>query len=561
MGQLLLIALATFGSEDLTCIAAGALIAAGKVEFIPGVVACIAGIYAGDLLLYCAGRFVGRPIARWRPLRNLLNDEKLDRASQWLSERGAGVVIFSRFTPGLRLPTYIAAGLLRTRFWAFSSYFLLAAVIWTPVLVGASALLGKSSPRAAFLGPARLLAGSPLRRIPRFWRARRSILGSFRKMARWEFWPPWLAYLPVVPYIVYLGVRHRCFTLFTAANPGIPSGGFVGESKSQILSRLPSVPDFVFLPRDLSTDRRVEAVKEFLADRGLPYPVVLKPDIGERGRDVLIARTPREVSSYFLAARGDTIVQRFAGGVEFGIFYYRYPGDATGRILSITEKRLPELTGNGSSTIEELILRDDRAVCLAAAYLAQLRRSKEEVPGEGEKIRLVDVGSHCRGAVFLNGAHLETDALRSAIDAAARMHGGFFFGRFDVRSPSTGDLQAGRFDILELNGVSAEATHIYDPSVSLIEAYRVLFRQWRIAFEIGAVNRAAGYKPMALMAFRRLLRTRCLASPQPGSADLGSAEASSDPRQLLPVKKQYAGRAQGHDDGQGEQFPVIVNSR
>jgi hypothetical protein len=38
--------------------------------------------------------------------------------------------------------------------------------------------------------------------------------------------------------------------------------------------------------------------------------------------------------------------------------------------------------------------------------------------------------------------------------------------------------------------VTSEATNIYDPQNSLIDAYRILFRQWRIAFEIGAQNRA-----------------------------------------------------------------------
>ena len=115
MGQLILIALATFVSEDLTCIATGALIASGMLGFLPGVLACVAGIFFGDLLLYFAGRLLGRPIVRWKPLRRILSEQKLDLASNWLAERGASVVILSRFTPGLRLPTYVAAGLLRTR--------------------------------------------------------------------------------------------------------------------------------------------------------------------------------------------------------------------------------------------------------------------------------------------------------------------------------------------------------------------------------------------------------------------------------------------------------------
>ena len=125
--------------------------------FLPGVSACVAGIFFGDLLLYFAGRLLGRPIVRWKPLRRS-SEQKLDLASKWLAERGASVVILSRFTPGLRLPTYVAAGLLKTRFWTFASYFLLAAVLWTPLLVGAAVTRQESAPRL-FFGPALLLVG------------------------------------------------------------------------------------------------------------------------------------------------------------------------------------------------------------------------------------------------------------------------------------------------------------------------------------------------------------------------------------------------------------------
>ena len=91
--------------------------------------------------------------------------------------------------------------------------------------------------------------------------------------------------------------------------------------------------------------------------------------------------------------------------------------------------------------------------------------------------------------------------LTAAVDAMAQSHPGFYFGRFDVRSPSIEDLQGGSFEVLELNGVSAEATHIYDPSVSLRKAYRTLLVQWRIAFEIGAMNRTTGSGPMPLKEF------------------------------------------------------------
>jgi len=43
-----------------------------------------------------------------------------------------------------------------------------------------------------------------------------------------------------------------------------------------------------------------------------------------------------------------------------------------------------------------------------------------------------------------------------------------------------------------LNGATAESTEIYDPDSRLVDAYRQLFRQWSLVFEIGAANRAGG---------------------------------------------------------------------
>ncbi len=149
MGQFLFLAAATLVSEDLTCIAAGALVAAGTMSLAEGILACTLGIFCGDMLLYLAGRCFGRAAMRWRPLGRMLTAEKVERASAWLSARGARVVLASRFTPGLRLPTYLAAGLLKTRFWTFAGYFLLAAAVWTPLLVGGTALAGDGLLRAA----------------------------------------------------------------------------------------------------------------------------------------------------------------------------------------------------------------------------------------------------------------------------------------------------------------------------------------------------------------------------------------------------------------------------
>lgn len=84
--------------------------------------------------------------------------------------------------------------------------------------------------------------------------------------------------------------------------------------------------------------------------------------------------------------------------------------------------------------------------------------------------------------MFLNGGAIETPELLRSIDTISATYDGFYFGRYDIRTPSVDEFQAGRnFKIVELNGVTSEVTHIYQPGSSLRNAYRDLRRQWRIA--------------------------------------------------------------------------------
>jgi hypothetical protein len=233
--------------------------------------------------------------------------------------------------------------------------------------------------------------------------------------------------------------------------------------------------------------------------------VVLKPDLGQRGSGVRIVRSDEELRDYLSQVTGDLIIQEYIAGAEFGVFYYRHPESPRGTIFSITEKRFPVVRGDGKSTLERLILADERAVCMAKFYLDKQSDHLEEVLSAGEERQLVELGTHCRGAIFLDGIWVKTDALEEAIDRLSKKFAGFYFGRYDIRVPSIEDFKRGEnFKVIELNGVTSEATHIYDPRNTLIEAYRILFKQWRLAFEIGAQNLARGAKPTNL---KELLRS------------------------------------------------------
>jgi pimeloyl-ACP methyl ester carboxylesterase/membrane protein DedA with SNARE-associated domain len=516
----LLIALATLVSEDLTCIGAGMMAARGMIGYLPAAGAAFLGIVVGDLLLYAAGRFIGRPALPHAPLRWFIKPDEVARATRWLEKKGPAIIIASRFLPGTRLPVYFTAGVLSRGVWTFLFYFCVAAALWTPALVGLSMWAGDAvmTYYAAFHHYLPWVAATTMLVLwtaVRFcvpllsFKGRRLLLSRYKRLRHWEFWPLWFFYIPIVGYILYLGMRFRHWTLFTAANPAIPAGGIVGESKSDILSRLSAcgqVAPFVCVRHNWTTDRQVTAVLAFMADHRIDFPVICKPDAGERGNQVQSVATVAALRTYLDTAQIDTIVQQYVPGKEFGVFYYRYPGEKRGRIFAITDKRLPSVTGDGRHSLEHLILSHPRAVCQARLHLAVHRDRLDEIPPAGEKVRIVTVGTHCRGALFLDGRRFITPQLTRAFDAVSRHFEGFYFGRYDVRTEDPEAFMAGgAFKILELNGVTSEATHIYDPANSLGSAWKTLMRQWKIAFEIGEANRQRGATTLTAGQFFKLV--------------------------------------------------------
>jgi membrane protein DedA with SNARE-associated domain len=457
----------TLISEDLACVTAGLLIREGRVAAGPAVLACTLGILLGDIGLWGIGR-MGKRVTR------------LPATARWLERDAATAIVASRFLPGTRLPLYLAAGATGLPLRTFALWSAVAVSFWTPTLVLFSSSIGELMIALVVL---KLAAGTrPLAlRIAR-WR-------------RWEFWPMWLFYAPGAVWVLWLSLRYRGISTITTANPGIPDGGTVGESKFQILSELPPdaiIPSALIAPGH--TSGRTAHALDVMRHRGWSWPLVVKPDIGQRGVGVKLARTAAELATYLAKQGASVLVQPYhPGPFEAGVFYYRFPGRARGRILSITDKQFPFVVGDGRSTLEELIADHPRYRLQADTFLARHRDSLSRVPEDGLRVPLAVAGNHAQGTMFRDGGHLWTAALERRIDDIARAHPGFYVGRFDVRYESVDAFKEGRgLAIVELNGATAESTDIYDPDRSLLSAYRRLFQQWSIVFAIGAANRAAG---------------------------------------------------------------------
>lgn len=322
---------------------------------------------------------------------------------------------------------------------------------------------------------------------------------------RWEFWPGWLFYIPIVFWILICGIRFRHWTAFTATNPGMDNGSVVGERKSRVLLALQEampevVPRTQLLPQTL--EDALDAVGTMAGSVG--WPLILKPDIGQRGRGVAIIHSTQQAEAYLRAARIPTILQNFADGVEFGVFVRRIPRTERFEISSITHKDLPRLSGDGRSTLKELILAHPRARLIAPMLCATHANRLDDIIGDGDSIQLVELGAHCRGSEFRNAMDCQTSALQQRMQTIAEAIPGFDFGRIDLRCPSWTSLRQGEaLQILEVNGVTSEPAHFYHPGTPLLQGLAGFMEHWTRAFALGRDNldhgRAAPLSPFTLL--------------------------------------------------------------
>ncbi|MBL0926852.1 MAG: alpha/beta fold hydrolase [Phycisphaerales bacterium] len=530
--------------EDLTTIAVGLLIVSGKIDPFVGLTGSFVGIMIGDYGLWALGRFAGRRVLRWPLFRRILKEESLAKWGRMFDQNMGKAVFLSRFLPGMRTPMYMAAGLLGRQARHFVLWVTVAVAIWTPLLLTLSALIGPPLLhffRSVLHGPwavaaafvvlfvAIRLVAYEATRAGRF-RLRADLARIFQR----EFWPAWLFYLPLLPWIGWLALRHRSLMLPTCVNPGVPNGGgTIGESKAAILRGLASAKGLVepfelvpVSPPDQWPHARRVAHALQAAEHLGGFPVIAKPDIGQRGHGVKLIGAENDVSAYLEDMTRDALVQRYhPGPCEVGVVWARRADasvpldDAPGEILSITRKLFPSVVGDGQTTLEFLIWKDSRLRMQADVFLRRFDAQTDRVPAAGERVPLGIAGNHRQGARFEDAPELATPELAASIERIAQDYRGadggrLDFGRFDLRFADEAELRQGRgFSIIELNGVLAESINVYDARRSIGWAYGVMFRHWRRVFELGAHRRRAGSRPLPLMGVVRALRAHYKGRP------------------------------------------------
>jgi len=328
----------------------------------------------------------------------------------------------------------------------------------------------------------------------------------WHKLTHWEYWPMEVVYFPVFFYWMYLGIRARSLFFFSASNPGIETGGMLGEVKFDILKKIPETYrtptlffGYPFEPRQ---------VLSLVEQMNWIYPLIFKPDIGERGNGVEKINNQQQAMDYLSTCEYDILIQPFISyPIELGVFYYRYPSQEKGCVLSVVEKDFLKVKGDGTLTLEQLVSRNPRAALQAERLSKKHAARWKEVISQHEDLLLEPIGNHCRGTSFRNANSLINEQLITVFDTISKQIEGFYFGRFDLKCLSIEELMRGEgISIMELNGAGSEQGHIYHPGFSFFTAVKTILQQWRILFEISMENHKKGVPYMTWKETRAYLR-------------------------------------------------------
>lgn len=327
---------------------------------------------------------------------------------------------------------------------------------------------------------------------------------QFIKITRFEFWPYWIFYLPVVPYFLWLMIKSRSAAFFTNVNPGIYLSGIVGESKEEILKHISEKykAKSVLISKDNTDDA------ENIIQLHFQFPIIVKPNIGERGNGVEKVNSIEEFRNIKNTYKDDFIIQEFIDyEYEFGVMYYHIPNTNEYGVTSIVQKGFLKVIGDGHSSLKQLLSLNFRAQLVWDYLEEQLNDRWDEIPAKGEVIYPQPIGNHCKGTMFINGNHLINKSVSNLFHSIAQNFNGFYYGRFDVKVKSLKDLETGEnLRIMELNGLTSEPAHIYDPKMSLWKAYKTIINHFRIVYRISKANSKLGVKPSSWNEFSRLMK-------------------------------------------------------
>lgn len=316
----------------------------------------------------------------------------------------------------------------------------------------------------------------------------------FVRLTHWENWHHLAKYVPIMPVWLWYCIKARSFWFFTPSNPTLTFGGFEGESKKEMYSQLPpySYPKTLYI----SPGMPFEKVEQLVQEQNFSFPFAVKPDVGMMGflfRTITCRETFRR---YHEKLPVEYIVQEFISyPIELSVFYYRFPNEEKGTITGFLRKEYLQVTGDGRSTLLELINNYPRVRFRLQEIKSKHKDKLNDIIPDGELYYLSYALNLSRGSKLVSLAGQKDERLLKIFDGLSHYTGQFFYGRYDLKCTSVEDLKEGKnYCILEFNGCGAEPHHIYGNGNNIFQAYGIVLQHWKVLYRISRYNHRHGIK-------------------------------------------------------------------
>lgn len=298
---------------------------------------------------------------------------------------------------------------------------------------------------------------------------------------------------------------------FAAVNPSMLNGGMFGNTKSEMYLLLD--PAYVPLFVQIDCQDSASTIHEKLVSNHLEFPLMAKPEVGERGYKIQRILDEHALKAYHQQISTQYLLQKWVNmPLEISIFIYKLPGDDSYTISSIVGKELLSIVGDGQKTIGQLIEDFPRARLQISRLYPRWKEKWNQILDKGERLTLTDIANHSKGARFYNLTHHLTSDWNKRINQIILNRDGFNYGRFDLRCCDVMDFPNGKpVCIIELNGMGAEPIDMYEEGIPLSQGISILLKHWKIQCRIAEAQLAKGIPvPDAKTGFKRFFEYKRL---------------------------------------------------
>lgn len=279
-----------------------------------------------------------------------------------------------------------------------------------------------------------------------------------------------------------------------------------GEPKREMYDLLPThlyPATFNVLPEEPF----VEVLRK-LQFSDIPYPLIVKPEVGGQGILFRKIDTEKELQHYHSMVPAEYIVQELVHyPIEVSVFHIRHPLDKQGIITGFLRKIPLQVTGDGVHTLEQLVLKNEKAGKRYDDLYSRHADKWQSILPKDEKYILSYAANHSRGGQFFDLKNEIDNRLLNVFDTLSISINDFFYGRYDIMCNSIEELKQGKnYTILEYNGCGAEPNHFYDTGYTLLQAYAEILKHWKLMYLISRYNAKQGIKPWPFLKGLKFIR-------------------------------------------------------